>query len=532
MPARYAFLVFTCLCRLLYAGQAEPLLKKGWAALAKDNDTTAIMCFELAYETALKEKDTTDMAAALLNLGICYYGVSQTKGLEYCSLAMDLYRRLEHSQPRAALKGRCRCLQLLATIYGRQGKYRQVIALSHEAKSGFYENDSAGYLGLTYNSLGSAYHNLNQPDSSEFYYRKAVQAHLEAGNLLYLPGALVKLGDVELRKKQAAPSLQLYRRALHMADSSGNRQALVSALNGLGKWQTAFGSADSAELFYQNARQVARQLADRTFYLHTLEQLLELRRHRGQFREALDYHDEIARVKDSISSYDKQKLAKSLEVQFHVAEKDRKLLLLQKEKDIALLANYLLWASIGFLIILSAGIIFFLRRSHARDKLLLQTKEALVKALEEQKQIRERYLQNEIEFKESQLSTLALQILQRNELMQELKLRLDENKQLQEDPVFAKIINKGLNHDEDWRDFNTYFESINQNFYARLKQAYPDISPNDLRLCALIKLNLSSKEMAGILNISPDSVKTARYRLRKKLALNTEDNLADFILRL
>jgi DNA-binding CsgD family transcriptional regulator len=95
-----------------------------------------------------------------------------------------------------------------------------------------------------------------------------------------------------------------------------------------------------------------------------------------------------------------------------------------------------------------------------------------------------------------------------------------------------KIINKGLSHDKEWAHFNASFESINKNFYARLKQAYPDIRPNDLKISALIKMGLSIKEMADILNISADSVKTARYRLRKKLQLNTEDNLTDFILNL
>jgi DNA-binding CsgD family transcriptional regulator len=87
-----------------------------------------------------------------------------------------------------------------------------------------------------------------------------------------------------------------------------------------------------------------------------------------------------------------------------------------------------------------------------------------------------------------------------------------------------------LVQDNSWNDFDLYFESINKNFYTRLKQSYPDISTNDLKICALIKLNLSIKEMASILNISPDSVKTARYRLRKKLQLSTEDNLTSFIL--
>ncbi len=65
-----------------------------------------------------------------------------------------------------------------------------------------------------------------------------------------------------------------------------------------------------------------------------------------------------------------------------------------------------------------------------------------------------------------------------------------------------------------------------------LKDRYPDLTPNEMRLSALVKLNLTIKEMAAILGISPDSVKTARYRLRKKLELNTEENLTDFMLQL
>ena len=141
-------------------------------------------------------------------------------------------------------------------------------------------------------------------------------------------------------------------------------------------------------------------------------------------------------------------------------------------------------------------------------------------------------MQNEIEFKESQLSAMTFQMLQKNELMQELKERMVTDKNISGDNGLKKIINNGLNHNKEWKDFNSYFESINKNFYTRLKQAYLDISPNDLKICALIKLNLSIKEMAGILNISPDSVKTGRYRLRKKLQLNTEDNLTEFILHL
>jgi DNA-binding CsgD family transcriptional regulator len=143
----------------------------------------------------------------------------------------------------------------------------------------------------------------------------------------------------------------------------------------------------------------------------------------------------------------------------------------------------------------------------------------------------EQKMSNEIEFRESQLSALTIQMVQKNDLLLLLKEKLDADKN-EKDTAISNIINKGLNQDKEWDDFNTHFESINKNFYTRIKQAFPSVSPSELRICALIKMNLSIKEMASILNISPDSVKTARYRLRKKLQLNTEDNLTEFILNL
>jgi DNA-binding CsgD family transcriptional regulator len=277
---------------------------------------------------------------------------------------------------------------------------------------------------------------------------------------------------------------------------------------------------------------IAAALTDKSFYLQALESLSAFRTQKGDFQSALRLEEEMKALRDSLYNYEKEKIVKSLEIQFDVGEKDRLLKIAQKEKDITLLENYLLWGTIGFLIVLSIVIILFIRRNHKRDQVLLKTKEALVFAIEEQKRLKELQLQNDLEFKESQLSAMTLQMLQKNELMQELKDRLDQDAAIAKDQTVSKIINKGLNQDKEWADFNSSFESLNKNFYSRLKQEYPDINPNDLKICALIKLNLSIKEMAGILNVSPDSVKTARYRLRKKLQLNTEDNLTDFILKL
>ena len=518
----------------LFASKSKDLLDKGWDELFKDNDIYALRLFGEAYEEAKTEQDTENIALALLDMGICTYSVSYTDGLDYALRAMEEFKKFEKTFPAKALQGRSKCLQLISTINLRQGKYREAAAMSKEALLGFSENeDTTTYLGIIYNSLGVAYSKLNLPDSSEYFHRKALEERILTKDYRYLPVSLIRVADIEAAKGNKSESKSLYDRAFFLSDSTGNRQEEVMALLAIGKWKMHFEkNFNEAESDYLKAESIAKVLSDRSFYLNAIDHLIELKKVQGDFSGALKLSEEEAVIRDSMNSWEKQKIQKSLEIQFDVAEKERQLKLIQNENDISRLTNYLLWATIAFLLLFAGGIIYFIRKNHKRDKLLLQTKVELVKALEEQKVLREQYMQNELEFKEAQLSALTVQMLQKNELMQELREKLEADQSISKDSPLTRLVNKGQNQEKEWADFNVQFESINKNFYARIRQAYPDISPNDLKICALIKLNLSIKEMAGILNISPDSVKTARYRLRKKLQLNSEDNLTEFILKL
>lgn len=515
----------------LFAQTSKELNELGWKELIKDNDTIALRYFSKAHQTAINEDNHEESGNALLNMGICSFSVSFSQGLDYCFQAMEEFKKLD---PAKSLHGRSKCLQLISTIKSRQGKFLEAIPLSREAMLGFpSEKDTSGYLGLIYSSLGGCYAKLNQPDSSEFYLNKALQEHLLANNTTYLPGAYQAMSDVLVKKGNKEISKNYLDKALSIAILTENRQAQVLVYIGLSKWANKFEKdLILVENYLIKAKSISSNLTDRSFYLKTLEQLISLEKQRNDFEKALQYDEEYSFIKDTLSSWEKQRMIKTLEVQFDVAEKDRLLKLAQKEKAITSLTNYILWGTIGFILLIAVGIFSFLKRINKRDKILLQTKDELMKLTEEQKRLKEQQLQNEIEFKESQLSALALQMLQKNELLQELKEKIDDDRFNSKDTGIGKIISKGQTQEKEWSDFNRYFESINKNFYTRLKQAYPDISPNDLKICALIKLNMSIKEMAGILNISPDSVKTARYRLRKKLQMNTEDNLTDFILNL
>ena len=94
----------------------------------------------------------------------------------------------------------------------------------------------------------------------------------------------------------------------------------------------------------------------------------------------------------------------------------------------------------------------------------------------------------------------------------------------------SRTVDNALDVDKDWEDFKLYFENVHKDFFRNLKQQYPDLGNSELKLCALLKLNLNMKETASIMGISPESVKTARYRLRKKLGLAKDDSLTDFVM--
>ncbi len=514
-------------------GDNKHLLDTGWKLLMQDNDTQAIKLFYQAYEKAKNEKDTEGEGDALLKLGIASYGSSIYLGMLYASRALAVFEQYKSTDPAKASMGRYKCLQLIATIKAREGKFTEAVQYVREALEGFEKAPAeTEYRGLAYSLLGSIYQKIDKPDSSEFYHRQALHERELNHDMDYLASSYNMMGEIECRNNHKAESKLFFDKSIALSDSMGNRQSLTRALTGLSKWYLSFeGNGQKADSLLQSAKKISLQLTDKTFYLNVLNRQKELHLQKGDYQQAFILSEQILSLKDSIKNWETERLTQNLEVQFGIAEKDRKLLLIRKEHEISKLTNFLLAGSLLFLGILALGAFSFFRKINKRDKLLLATKEELVKSIGKEKALSEQQMQNEIEFKESQLNAMTIQMLQKNDLMLELKERIEASGS-GVDASVSKVISKGLLQEKEWDDFNKSFESINKNFYNRIKMQYPEISPGELKICALMKMNMNTKDMASILNISPESVKTARYRLRKKFQLNTEDNLTDFILSL
>lgn len=146
-------------------------------------------------------------------------------------------------------------------------------------------------------------------------------------------------------------------------------------------------------------------------------------------------------------------------------------------------------------------------------------------------------LQSEIEHKSSQLASNTMAIMRKNNLLSTIKDELQLQKEKLGDSFpnksyqkLMKLIEGGVEDEHEWEIFEQLYNEAHGNFFKRLKETYPQLTPSDLRLCAYLRMNLSSKEIAPLLNISVRGVEERRYRLRKRLDISTETNLTELIM--
>ncbi len=170
-----------------------------------------------------------------------------------------------------------------------------------------------------------------------------------------------------------------------------------------------------------------------------------------------------------------------------------------------------------------------------REKLLLRTQQELeLKGLENSQKIiklNNDKLRLDIENKNRELAISTMSIIKKNEFLNNIKSELVSGGKTNIDKV-VNIIDKNLNNTDDWKMFQEAFNNADKKFLKKIKTNHSELTPNDLRLCAYLRLNLSSKEIAPLLNISPRSVEVKRYRLRKKMNLDRDENLTTYILEL
>jgi DNA-binding CsgD family transcriptional regulator len=134
--------------------------------------------------------------------------------------------------------------------------------------------------------------------------------------------------------------------------------------------------------------------------------------------------------------------------------------------------------------------------------------------------------------KNRELAISTMSMIKKNQFLSKIKKDLKQVDSTQKASSVINIIDRHLNNQDDWKFFEEAFNNADKDFLKKVKNYHPSLTNNDLRLCAYLRLNLSSKDIAPLLNISLSSVEIKRYRLRKKMNLSRNEGLTDHLLSL
>ena len=433
----------------------------------------------------------------------------------------------------------------VAAVECNEHRYTQAIRYYQEAIRLLARTKSEEDLTTSYQGLAMVYADIGRYDQAEEYFRRGLAIFRRKKDDINVAIALNNLGDVYERQKKYGLARRYYEEGLQLATRSHDQSMVAVCSAGLAQVLVYQSDFAAAQTYAANSVAIARRIKAQPVAKAAYLVLADAQAGQHQFELALANYKKGKVLEDSIYG---SRHAAQLDVlrtqyqQYHHQQEERghryRIQQLERDQHISHLTELLL-AGFG-LGLLGLGWLFWrqYRATRQRDeaKQLARLADERVEQLLSVARLQE--AENELGQKNRKLTSLALAAMQKGEFLHEVKQRLEVIAQGVDEEVGRQLgrlrqsIEQNGSSTKEWEQFRVIFEEVHPTFFAQLQQQFPDVTPNELRLAALLRLNFSSKAMAGLLGISEESVRKARYRLRQKLQLNTADNMVEFMMRL
>ena len=418
-------------------------------------------------------------------------------------------------------------LNQLGSVEASLENYEQAIEHNRQALKIYRDMGDISYASQAMNDIGNCFYYLDEYDSALHYLDQAFERASQVNSLAIKGTVLNNMGKTYARKNDFNRAISLLEEALQVVTRINYLNKQAEVLNDMAGAYNNMGQPFEAIARTQKAIAIADSTQTRgnlkNAYLHRSNAYEQLNNH----ARALANFKQYKAQSDSIFSKEKSNQIAELRTIYETGQKEKEIALqkaeislLEEQATVTALQRTLFGA--GLLVALVViGFGYYAYRQKLKNNLLEKEK-----------------LDTELAFKRKELTSHALHLAHKNEVLEALKRKAHElqtqvdNNNSNGYRQIIRTINADLNDDNNWENFRKYFEEVHQDFNSKVKEQYPDLTPNELRLMALMKMNLTSKEIANILNISQEGIKKARYRLRKKLQIPSEESLQDLMVQL
>ncbi len=474
------------------------------------------------------------------------------------------------------------CLQQIGQVFYHNSNYTQAVDHLLQAEKIFREKKEQERLAKNLNFLGRVYYSNKQPELASRQFEEALRINTQLQNIKGLAFTYGNIGHL-YEKRLLYDSAYIYQqKALQLYRNENDSMGMAKIFENMGSIFEDWGRFDSARICFERALQINRINNDEIAQIEILNNLGDVNRKTGRFAEGLFftkqalllaqktksqyqlasacrdmargfelllrfdsayYYNELSRelVENIYSSSNNRQIA-LLETMYDVEKKNNQIAKLALDKKINRVIT--IAVSLGILLLIVLGLVVISRQRlkirnekalNVQNTHIYETGRDLMQAELRNKYLEEEKLRSSLDTRSKELYAHTLHLIQKNQLLEELRNKLneivnddkrDQKKQLKQ---LSQKISMNFGQDNYWDDFRAIFDQVHQTFFANLKTHAENLSPAELRLVALLRMNLSSADMATLLGISQDSLRVSRYRLRKKLNLAEGESLTGFI---
>ncbi len=541
IPARFLivlmFIVSSIrgLAQIETSTQADDRIEEGIELMFEKKHTQSL---ELLVETqAMAQKNQWYEQAfrATLNIGSNYYLLSDYgEALQHYLEAYEI--AIEHLGSRQEMT----VLNNIGILYFQEEERSQAkkyFFKAYEKAKQVKDEVKVGYYAV---NLALVSNKMKEVDSAQYYIDEALPLLKNTPNVL-LQGKMAQ-AEMFLLKEQYTKAEKIALSLLPELQGVSQLENRVFILLVLAQINEARNQLSKALDYTLEARQVQKGLENQT---EVYDYLSELYGKTGDFEKAIAYKDSVIIAADSLNTIRNRKLFENEKVKFQLQNYQHEL---SESKEVLKQERRFFYSIIG-IAVLCMGFIIWVYRSnsvkHKQRKKIVELELAKEKSdhLVIEKQLREKEalasleqerLKNELEVKNRKLTAKALYLSSKNDLIEEVVQSLSKHTEIADNPQLKKQINelkKHLKKDTQWDSFFTHFEEINQGFLDRLRSKHPKLTPSDIRFITYLYMNLSNKEIASLLNITPQSCRKRKERISKKIDLPLNTTLHAYLSR-
>jgi len=496
--------------------------RKGFTLIQQGENSEALAYLERAASIAEQKDNEAARAQGLANMGFAYTKIGELeKSITLLDEAGDIYRSINDQH------GLQRLHSYMAVYYSRAGDNEKSIAEQQKALDISIAIGDTSSLIVNHTNLLSRYAIIGDVEKAFYHYNERNRII----DLIEYPEDRridLNIGVLYIQNEQYDEALEVLNKCQNYYQKEGNayRVALIDhwmaiAYRGLNRYdlaaqysQSAFRAADTSG---------NKKLAELSAYT-----LFQTYHWRGRDTDAIYWLIKSNEIKDSLNTAEKQKEMLALETKYETFRKEQEIALLKAEAESQRARRNQLWMGLLASILIGALLVYsqIIRR---RQEKAIQA-EKLRSAMLEQENLEER-----LHHKEKELATQLLTMAQKNEFLAQVSGSLESMKQDTDNTNKLKLqkligtISRDIQSNETWDKFLESFKEIHHTFVEKLMNSY-QLTSNEIRLASMLKMNMTSKEIANLLNISSEGIKKARYRLRKKLELSTDENLQEYLM--